>query len=185
MHTLEMTDAEWYQRILDVLLEHLGPVELQRFLAYAKAGRGELAAACQPWVTQIEAETIQRGMQAYHPRHAAVPALADAPAHCTPKPRHAMTDDELHWFGLKLIGEKRGLPGLIDFVRLGSPGAGDYTRDRHKWLDKLDLGTVLAQIRQLQEERYGGGIGNAQAAGTESFCNGIRGASSEEPVSLA
>ena len=161
MHTLEMTDAEWYQRILDVLLEHLGPVELQRFLAYAKAGRGELAAACQPWVTQMEAETIRRGMQACHPRHTAVPSRADAPANCTPKPRRTMTDEELHRFGLKLIGEKRGLPGLIDFVRLGSPGTGDYTRDRHKWLDKLDSGTVLAQIRQLQEVRYGGGIGNA------------------------
>ena len=151
MNKLEMTDAAVYQQLLDELLTHLGPIELQRFLAYAKAGRGELAAACQPWVTQMETETIQRGMQACHPRHAAVPSRADVPANCTPKPRRTMTDDELHRFGLKLIGEKRGLPGLIDFVRLGSPGTGDYTRDRHKWLDKLDLGTVLAQIRRIQE----------------------------------
>ena len=167
MHTLEMTDAEWYQRILDVLLEHLGPTELQRFLAYAKAGRGELAAPCQPWVTQMEKETIQRGKQPCRPRQTTAPSLAEAPANCTQKPLCEMTDDELHRFGLKLIGEKRGLPGLIDFVRLGSPGTGDYTRDRHKWLDKLDWDTVLEEIRQVQEERYGGGIGNAEAAGTE------------------
>ena len=161
MHTLEITDAEWYQRILDVLLEHLGPIELQRFLAYAKAGRGELAAACQPWVTQMETETIQRGMQACHPRHAAGPSLADAPVNCTPKPRRAMTDDELHRFGLEGISDKLGLPGLVRFSRLCTPGTGDYTRDRHKWLDKLDWDTVLEEIRQGQEVCYDSGIGNA------------------------
>ena len=155
MHTLEITDAEWYQQILDVLLEHLGPVELQRFLAYAKAGRGELAAACQPWVTQMETETIQRGMQACRPRHAAGPSLADAPANCTLKPRRAMTDDELHRFGLEGISDKLGLPGLVRFSRLCTPGTGDYTRDRHKWLDKLNWDTVLEEIRQVQEIRYG------------------------------
>ena len=167
MDILNMTDAEVYQQLLDELLTHLGPRELQRFLAYAKAGRGELAAPCQPWVTQMEKETIQRGKQTCRQRHAAASSLAEAPENCTQKPIGEMTDDELHRFGLKLIGEKRGLPGLIDFVRLGSPGTGDYTRDRHKWLDKLDWETVLEEIRQVQEERYGGGIGNAQAAGTE------------------
>ena len=167
MDILNMTDAEVYQQILDELLTDLGPIELQRFLAYAKAGRGELAAPCQPWVTQMEKETIQRGRQACRQRHAAVPSLAEAPANCTQKPTGEMTDDELHRFGLKLIGEKRGLPGLIDFVRLGSPGTGNYTRDRHKWLDKLNWDTLLDEIRQVQEERYGGGIGKVQAAGTE------------------
>ena len=155
MHTLEMTDAEWYQRILDVLLEHLGPIELQRFLAYAKAGRGELAAPCQPWVTQMEKETIQRGRQPCRPRQAAAPSLAEAPPNCTQKPIGEMTDDELHRFGLEAISDKLGLPGLVRFSRLCTPGTGDYTRDRHKWLDKLDWDTVLEKIRQVQEERYG------------------------------
>ena len=155
MDTLEMTDAEWYQRILDVLLEHLGPGGLQRFLAYAKAGRGELAAACHPWVTRLEAETIQRGMQACSPRQARETSLAEAPTNGTsdkaPKPLSAMTDDELHRFGLDGISEKLGLPGLFRFSRLCTPGTGDYTRDRHKWLDKLDWDTVMEEIRQRQE----------------------------------
>ncbi len=155
MDTLEMTDAEWYQRILDVLLEHLGPGGLQRFLAYAKAGRGELAAACHPWVTRLEAETIQRGMQACSLRQARGTSLAEAPTNGTsdkaPKPLSAMTDDELHRFGLDGISEKLGLPGLFRFSRLCTPGTGDYTRDRHKWLDKLDGDTVMEEIRQRQE----------------------------------
>ena len=155
MDTLEMTDAEWYQRILDVLLEHLGPGGLQRFLAYAKAGRGELAAACHPWVTQLEAETIQRGMQACSLRQARGTSLAEAPTNGTsdkaPKPLSAMTDDELHRFGLDGISEKLGLPGLFRFSRLCTPGTGDYTRDRHKWLDKLDWDTVMEEIRQCQK----------------------------------
>ena len=155
MDTLEMTDAEWYQRILDVLLEHLGPGGLQRFLAYAKAGRGELAAACHPWVTRLEAETIQRGMQACSLRQARGTSLAEAPTNGTsdkvPKPLSAMTDDELHRFGLDGISEKLGLPGLFRFSRLCTPGTGDYTRDRHKWLDKLDWHTVMEEIRQCQE----------------------------------
>ena len=155
MDTLEMTDAEWYQRILDILLEHLGPIELQRFLAYAKIGRGELAAPCQPWVTQMEKETIQRGRQTCRQRQAATPSLAEAPANCTQKPIGEMTDDELHRFGLEGISDKLGLPGLVRFSRLCTPGTGDYTRDRHKWLDKLDWDTLLEEIRQVQEERYG------------------------------
>ena len=155
MDTLEMTDAEWYQRILDVLLEHLGPGGLQRFLAYAKAGRGELAAACHPWVTRLEGETIQRGMQACSLRQARGTSLAEAPTNGTsdkaPKPLSAMTDDELHRFGLDGISEKLGLPGLFRFSRLCTPGTGDYTRDRHKWLDKLDWDTVMEEIRQHQE----------------------------------
>ena len=155
MDTLEMTDAEWYQRILDVLLEHLGPGGLQRFLAYAKAGRGELAAACHPWVTRLEVETIQRGMQACSLRQARGTSLAEAPTNGTsdkaPKPLSAMTDDELHRFGLDGISEKLGLPGLFRFSRLCTPGTGDYTRDRHKWLDKLDWDTVMEEIRQCQE----------------------------------
>ena len=155
MDTLKMTDAEWYQRILDVLLEHLGPGGLQRFLAYAKAGRGELAAACHPWVTRLEAETIQRGMQACSLRQARGTSLEEAPTNGTsdkvPKPLSAMTDDELHRFGLDGISEKLGLPGLFRFSRLCTPGTGDYTRDRHKWLDKLDWDTVMEEIRQCQE----------------------------------
>ena len=155
MDTLEMTDAEWYQRILDVLLEHLGPGGLQRFLAYAKAGRGELAAACHPWVTRLEEETIQRGMQACSLRQARGTSLAEAPTNGTsdkaPKPLSAMTDDELHRFGLDGISEKLGLPGLFRFSRLCTPGTGDYTCDRHKWLDKLDWDTVMEEIRQSQE----------------------------------
>ena len=151
MDTLEMTDAEVYQQLLDELLTHLGPGGLQRFLAYAKAGRGELAAACHPWVTQLEGETIQRGMQACRPWQARGTSLAEAPANGTPKPLSAMTDDELHRFGLNLMGKNLGLFGLMVFSRLCTPGTGDYTRDRHKWLDKLERDAVLAQIQQCQE----------------------------------
>ena len=151
MDTLEMTDAEVYQQLLDELLTHLGPGGLQRFLAYAKAGRGELAAACHPWVTRLEAETIQRGMQACSLRQARGTSLAEAPTNGTLKPLSAMTDDELHRFGLNLMGKNLGLFGLMVFSRLCTPGTGDYTRDRHKWLDKLERDAVLAQIQQCQE----------------------------------
>ena len=151
MDTLKMTDAEVYQQLLDELLTHLGPGGLQRFLAYAKAGRGELAAACHPWVTRLEGETIQRGMQACSLRQARGTSLAEAPTNGTLKPLSAMTDDELHRFGLNLMGKNLGLFGLMVFSRLCTPGTGDYTRDRHKWLDRLERDAVLAQIRQCQE----------------------------------
>ncbi len=168
MSSLKLTDAEVYQQLLDDLLENLGPHGLKRFLIYAKAARGELAAACQPWVTYMEEETIQRGMQAMPPvqggspqdkakvvyargkKTAAVTSLAEVPSE-PPKNLSAMTDDELHRFGLELMGKNLGLFGMMVFSRLCTPGTGDYTRDRHKWLSKLDRETVLAQIRQLQE----------------------------------
>ena len=34
MNGLDMTDQEWYQQILDILLDALGPLGLKRFMAF-------------------------------------------------------------------------------------------------------------------------------------------------------
>ena len=50
--------------------------------------------------------------------------------------RH-MTALELHKAVLDLIGREMGPAAIIRFVQLYSRGSGNYTEERHAWLDSL------------------------------------------------
>jgi len=45
-----------------------------------------------------------------------------------------------------------GLVGMARFLSRYNGGKGDYTRDRHLWLDQLDPDEEWASIMRLQEE---------------------------------
>ncbi len=38
------------------------------------------------------------------------------------------------------------------FIRQFDNGSGDYTQERHQWLDKVTLEEILADVEQLREE---------------------------------
>lgn len=40
-----------------------------------------------------------------------------------------------------------GLVGMIRFMQQFETGYGDYSRDRHQWLDDQDMDTVLRRLR--------------------------------------
>ena len=42
---------------------------------------------------------------------------------------------------------ERKLPALLSEIAMASGGKGDYSKDRHKWLDDQDMDTVLKRIR--------------------------------------
>jgi len=42
---------------------------------------------------------------------------------------------------------EKKLPVLLSEIALASGGKGDYSKDRHKWLDDQDMDTVLKRIR--------------------------------------
>jgi len=52
--------------------------------------------------------------------------------------------------GIKALTEKLGPVGMVEFLRQFDSGYGDYTKERHEWLDGIDIETIA---RQAEEER--------------------------------
>lgn len=48
-----------------------------------------------------------------------------------------------------------GIVGMIRFLQQFETGYGDYSRDRHRWLDQQDLETILKRIREKREVKQG------------------------------
>ncbi len=57
-----------------------------------------------------------------------------------------MTPSEINRIGYRALVEALGFDGAIRFLRQFDPGEGDYTNQRHQWLDKLSLDDILADI---------------------------------------
>jgi hypothetical protein len=60
---------------------------------------------------------------------------------------NAMTDDEFERYALGIVHRELGVYGLARFIRVYRSGAGDYTRDRHQWLDGVKVEDVVAQLQ--------------------------------------
>ena len=61
-----------------------------------------------------------------------------------------MTPVELNRKGFKALVNALGYTDAIRFVRQFDNGSGDYTEQRHQWLDKLTLEDIWADIQQRQ-----------------------------------
>lgn len=55
--------------------------------------------------------------------------------------------------GFAALIEKLGVADAIRFIRHYDPGHGDYTRDRHQWLDKLSLEDVSRLVANAAKKR--------------------------------
>ena len=63
----------------------------------------------------------------------------------------AMTLAEIRLAGLRALSRDLGAVGLVRFLQQFETGSGDYTTDRHEWLDKDPLETILHDIVERQE----------------------------------
>jgi hypothetical protein len=57
-----------------------------------------------------------------------------------------MTSKEVRTAGLKALLEALGPAGMLRFLQETSPGKGDYTAERHQWLDELTVEEIVADI---------------------------------------
>ena len=62
-------------------------------------------------------------------------------------PLEEMTDEEFEQHTLGLLQKELGPYGMARFLRTFRSGPGDYTRDRHKWLDGLTTDEILKESR--------------------------------------
>jgi hypothetical protein len=61
-----------------------------------------------------------------------------------------MTPIELNRKGFKALVDALGYADAIRFIRQFDNGSGDYTKERHQWLDELTLEDIWADIQQRQ-----------------------------------
>ena len=63
----------------------------------------------------------------------------------------SMSLKELEKAGLAVLARELGPVGLVRFLQLFETGQGDYTAERHEWLDDQTLDEVLARIDKRRQ----------------------------------
>ena len=64
-----------------------------------------------------------------------------------------ITDAEVYEIGFEVLLDKLGHAGTIRFLQQCEPAMGDYTVERHEWLDGLDMETIMQGIQKLRKEK--------------------------------
>lgn len=62
------------------------------------------------------------------------------------------TQQEIIRQGYQALVNSLGVVDAIRFIQHFAPGQGDYTKDRHEWLDKTPLEDILTSMRQRRED---------------------------------
>ena len=63
-------------------------------------------------------------------------------------PLENMSDEDFERHALAVLQRELGLDGLARFLRLYRSGTGDYTRDRHRWLDGATIQEIMAEVER-------------------------------------
>lgn len=59
-----------------------------------------------------------------------------------------MTPQQIRVAGLAALSRELGLVGMIRFMQQFERGYGDYSRDRHEWLDKYTVDDIAKMVRE-------------------------------------
>ena len=52
--------------------------------------------------------------------------------------------------GIEALTEKLGPVGMVEFIRQFDSGYSDYTKERHEWLDGIDIETIVKQAKLVR-----------------------------------
>lgn len=63
-----------------------------------------------------------------------------------------MTPVEIQKAGLTVLAQELGAVGFIRFIQQYELSKGNYTKDRHQWLDQLSSDDVLRLIEEEQNK---------------------------------
>lgn len=58
-----------------------------------------------------------------------------------------MTPQQIRVAGLAALSRELGLVGMIRFMQQFELGQGDYSKDRHQWLDNYTVDDIAKMIR--------------------------------------
>ncbi|MDE0010972.1 MAG: hypothetical protein OXU36_07490 [Candidatus Poribacteria bacterium] len=65
-----------------------------------------------------------------------------------------MTDSELYKLGIEILTTKLGKVGISRFltINMRAPCTGDYTNERHEWLDKSNKKTAVKKSKEVEKK---------------------------------
>jgi hypothetical protein len=63
-----------------------------------------------------------------------------------------MTSEEIRQAGLEALVRELGPAGTVRFLQQFETGHGDYSTERHSWLDNIDVRTLAEKIHQQRKE---------------------------------
>jgi hypothetical protein len=63
-------------------------------------------------------------------------------------PLENMSDEDFERHALAVLQREFGLDGLARFLRLYRSGTGDYTPDRHRWLEGATIQEIMAEVER-------------------------------------
>jgi hypothetical protein len=66
-------------------------------------------------------------------------------------PPETMSDEDFEKHALAILQRELGLDGLARFLRLYRSGTGDYTRNRHRWLEGATVQEIMAGVERRSE----------------------------------
>lgn len=59
-----------------------------------------------------------------------------------------MTPQQIRVAGLAALSRELGLVGMIRFMQQFEMGKGDYSKDRHEWLDQYSVDDIAKMVRE-------------------------------------
>uniref|UniRef100_B8HMU1 Uncharacterized protein n=1 Tax=Cyanothece sp. (strain PCC 7425 / ATCC 29141) TaxID=395961 RepID=B8HMU1_CYAP4 len=65
------------------------------------------------------------------------------------------TQQEIVREGYQALVSALGIVDALRFIQYFSPGQGDYTQERHAWLDQMPLEDILTAMRQSEDPQTG------------------------------
>lgn len=63
-----------------------------------------------------------------------------------------MTLEQIRVTGLAALMDRLGPDGMIRFLQQFETGSGDYSTERHQWIDQWDMDTLLTKLRERQSK---------------------------------
>lgn len=60
---------------------------------------------------------------------------------------------EIRQKGIEALNRELGPIGMIRFLQQYEVGIGDYTNERHKWLDKITIEDIAEEARNKRERK--------------------------------
>jgi hypothetical protein len=63
-----------------------------------------------------------------------------------------MDKSTIRKLGLEALNEKLGPIGMVEFIQQFDSGYGDYTKERHNWLDTLTIDDICNGIKNKKSD---------------------------------
>ena len=64
-----------------------------------------------------------------------------------------LSPQELRNKGIKILSDALGPVDMARFLMQFDNGLGDYTKERHEWLDKYSIDEISEELRKKQENQ--------------------------------